>query len=304
MASDVTLSNATPASPAAPWATARGRTGPVAVDMVRSAPATGRIAVLMPVYNEPGCLGATLDSLCGQGVPFTLVLVDDGSEPALAIDVAPLDYPVVQLRLRENGGIEAALNAGLAYVAHAGFELIARVDAGDRCAPSRLVRQQAFLDANPDVHLVGSNAEWRRDDGTLAFGLTLPATHAAICRALHHTTCLLHPTVMFRTSVVEAVGPYSHAYPAAEDQEFFWRVARRFGVANIQEMLHTLRHHDGSISVRNRRRQLRTRLRLQREYFRAAEPLAYLGVAKTMALMSLPYGPVMKLKRALTGARA
>jgi glycosyltransferase involved in cell wall biosynthesis len=268
-----------------------------------SASATGRIAVLIPVYNEPGCMKATLQSLCGQGVPFTLVVVDDGSAPPLTVDAAPLDYPVVLLRMPKNGGIEAALNAGLMYIEEAGFELVARVDAGDRCAPTRLARQQEFLDSNPDVHLVGSNVEWRRDDDSLAFGLTLPTTHGDIARALHHTVCLLHPTVMFRTAVVREVGPYSYAYPAAEDYEFFWRIARRYRVANIPEMLHTQRFHAGSISLRNRRRQLRSKLRIQLQYFRATEPLSFLGVAKTIALMSLPYSSVVAVKGALSRRR-
>ena len=65
-------------------------------------------------------------------------------------------------------------------------------------------------------------------------------------------------------------------------------------------MLHTQRFHDGSISVRNRRRQLRTKLRIQLEYFRAAEPLSYYGVAKTLALMSLPYSSVVAIKGVLS----
>ena len=268
-------------------------------EVVRSATPTGRIAVLIPVYNEPGCMAATLQSLCGQSVPFTLVLVDDGSVPPLAVDVAPLDYPVVLLRMRKNGGIEAALNAGLEYIEQAGFELVARVDAGDRCAPTRLARQQAFLDAHPEVHLVGSNTEWRRDDGSVAFDVSLPTTHDEIARALHHRPCLLHPTVMFRAALVREVGPYSYAYPAAEDYEFFWRIARRYRVANIPEMLHTQRFHAGSISVRNRRRQLRSKLRIQLKYFRPAEPFSFVGVAKTLVLMSLPYSGVVALKGAL-----
>jgi glycosyltransferase involved in cell wall biosynthesis len=267
--------------------------------IVQEAPRTGRIAVLIPVYNEPGCMVATLRSLCGQGVPFTLVLVDDGSAPPLTVDTEPLDYPVVLLRMPKNGGIERALNAGLDYITRTGFELVARVDAGDRCAPTRLARQQTFLDAHPEVHLVGSNTEWRRDDGTVAFDVSLPTTHDEIARALHHRPCLLHPTVMFRAALVGEVGPYSYAYPAAEDFEFFWRIARRYRVANIPEMLHTQRFHAGSISVRRRRRQLRSRLRIQLKYFRPAEPFSFVGVAKTLVLMTLPYSGVVAVKGAL-----
>ena len=272
-------------------------------EVVRAGAPAGRTAVLIPVYNENGCLGATLRSLCNQSVPFTLVLVDDGSTPPLAIDAAGLDYPVVLLRQPRNGGIERALNAGLEYVLAGGFEYVARVDAGDRCAPTRLATQQAFLDANADVHLVGSDVEWRHDDGSLAFSLRLPTTHEAISRALHHTVPLLHPTVMFRASVVPAVGVYSYEYPAAEDYEFFWRIARRFRVANIPETLHTQRFHADSISLRRRRRQVCTKLRIQIEFFRPAEPMSYLGVLKTLVLLAAPYDAVVKVKHLLSRAQ-
>ena len=272
-------------------------------DAPTAAPA-GRIAVLIPVYNEGGRLRETLESLRAQSVAFTAVLVDDGSTPPLQVDAGAYEYPIVLLRMARNGGIEAALNAGLEHIEAQGFELVARLDVGDRCAPARLATQQAFLDAHPDVHLVGSDVEWRHDDGSLAFALTLPSTHHEISRALHHTVCLIHPTVMFRTSVVRAVGKYSCEYPAAEDFEFFWRIARRFQVANVPEVLLVTRFDRNGLSVSRRRKQLRSKLRIQLENFRIAEPLSFVGVAKTLALMSVPYRGVVVLKRALTRGRA
>jgi glycosyltransferase involved in cell wall biosynthesis len=264
----------------------------------------GRIAVLIPVYNDAGQLAMTLRSLCGQRPPLTAVVVDDGSEPPLANDWTELDFPVVLLRQPVNGGIERALNAGLDYITAHGFEYVARLDNGDLCAPGRLARQREFLDANPDVHLVGSNVEWRTDDGQRRFTLALPTTHEAIVRALHHTVCLIHPTVMFRTTVVEEVGVYSTAYPAAEDYEFFWRVAKRFRVANIPETLLTTRFDPEGISIRRRGRQLRSKLRIQLEFFRAGEPLSYIGIAKTLALLLTPYALVVQLKRLLSPSSA
>ena len=272
-------------------------------DAPTTAPA-GRIAVLIPVYNEGGRLRDTLESLRTQSVAFTAVLVDDGSTPPLQVDASAYAYPIVVHRMPKNGGIEAALNAGLELIEAKGFEFVARLDVGDRCTPTRLATQQAFLDERADVHLVGSDVEWRHDDGSLAFSLALPATHHEIARALHHTVCLIHPTVMFRTNVLRAVGRYSHDYPAAEDFEFFWRIAKRFQVANVSEVLLVTRYDRNGISVRRRRRQLRSKLRIQLENFRVAEPLSFVGVAKTLALMSVPYGGVVALKRALSRDRA
>ncbi|HEX7978923.1 MAG TPA: glycosyltransferase [Gemmatimonadaceae bacterium] len=264
------------------------------------AAATGRIAVLIPVYNERGRLRDSLESLRSQGVPFTVVLVDDGSTPPLEVDGDAYDFPIVVLRLARNSGIEAALNAGLEYIEARDFELVARLDVGDRCAPTRLAAQQDFLEAHPDIALVGSNVEWRRDDGSFAFAMALPSDHASIARAMPYTVCLIHPTVMFRTTVVRAIGKYSTSYPAAEDLEFFWRIVRSFRVANLPDTLLVTRFDPGGISITRRRRQLRSKLRIQLEYFRGVEPLSYLGVAKTLALMSVPYSGVVALKGALS----
>lgn len=267
-------------------------------------PSAGRIAVLIPVFNERGRLRETLESLRDQSVEFTAVLVDDGSTPPLAVDSSAYRYPIILHRLARNAGIEAALNAGLELIEAQGFELVARLDVGDRCVPARLATQQAFLDEHPDIHLVGSDVEWRHDDGSLAFALSLPARHDDIARALHHTVCLIHPTVMFRTSVLRAVGRYSYDYPAAEDFEFFWRIAKRFQVANVSEPLLVTRFDRNGISMTRRRRQLRSKLRIQLENFRVGEPLSFVGVAKTLALMSVPYGGVVAIKRVLSGGRA
>jgi len=255
---------------------------------------------LIPVYNERGRLRETLESLRAQTVPFTAVLVDDGSTPPLGVDVGEYSFPIVLLRQERNGGIEAALNAGLEFIDATGFEFVARLDVGDRCAPTRFALQQAFLDAHSEVGLVGSSVEWRRDDGSFAFAMKMPAEHAAIARAMRYTVCLIHPTVMFRATVVRAVGKYSLAYPAAEDLEFFWRIINATCVANIPDVLLVTRFDPNGLSITRRRRQLRSKLRIQVENFRASEPLSYLGIAKTLALMTVPYSSVVALKGALS----
>src|SRR5678815_4853209 len=71
-----------------------------------TAAAAGRIAVLIPVYNEGGRLHDTLESLRAQSVAFTAVLVDDGSTPPLQLDASAYEFPIVVHRMPKNGGIE------------------------------------------------------------------------------------------------------------------------------------------------------------------------------------------------------
>jgi glycosyltransferase involved in cell wall biosynthesis len=260
------------------------------------------VAVLIPVYNDRGRLESTLGSLDDQGVPLTAVVVDDGSDPPLSVDLTKFRFETVVLRSATNRGIEHALNTGLDYIRQRGFEFVARLDNGDICAPRRLSRQCEFLERDATVDLVGSAVEWRDDGGRSRFIRRFPATHDGILRALHHTTALIHPSVMFRSSVVSSAGMYSADYPAAEDLEFFWRVAQRHRVANLPATLVVTRFDPDGLSIRRRREQLRSTLRIQLAFFRPLVWTSYYGVLKTLARFVVPYSWIVSVK-ALRGRR-
>jgi len=266
----------------------------------RAPRARGAVAVLIPVFDDDGRLRDTLRSLEGQGVPVVAVLVDDGSARPLSVEGAALDFEVVILRHDTNQGIELALNTGLRYIRSRGLAYVARLDNGDKCAPGRLARQREFLESNRDVQLVGSAVEWRDTAGRVRFTRVFPTTHDDIVRALHHTAALIHPAVMFRTSVVDAVGDYSTAYPAAEDYEFFFRIARRHRVANLGETLLVTRFDPDGVSMRRRHEQLRSTLRVQLSFFEPGVWTSYYGVLKTLARLVVPYAWLVRLKAART----
>ena len=254
------------------------------------------VAVLIPVFNDSGLLTSTLRSLRDQGVPILAVVVDDGSTPPLACDADSAGVEIVIMRHDANRGIERALNTGLDYIRRRGIAYIARLDNGDRCAPGRLASQRDYLDAHRDVYLVGSAVEWRDDDGRVRFVRELPTAHDDIVRTMHHTTALIHPAVMFRTSVIDTVGVYSTAYPAAEDYELFWRIARRHRVANLAETLLVTRFDPQGLSMRRRRQQLRSTLRIQLAYFRPGTWESWFGVAKTLGRFAIPYSWIVAIK--------
>jgi len=258
------------------------------------------VAVLIPVFNDDGQLDATLRSIDDQRVPVVVVIVDDGSGTRVVVR-HPSRHEIVLLRHDVNRGIEHALNTGLAYIVERGIAYVARLDNGDRCAPARLARQRDFLEQNPSVHLVGcSVVEWRDDAGRSRFTRVFPTTHDTIVRALHHTTVLYHPAVMFRTSVVRTVGMYSAAYPAAEDLEFFWRIARQHRVANLPETLAVTRFDPSSLSIRRRREQLWSTFRIQLAFFRPSTWASYYGILKTLGRFVVPYSVIVAVKGAMS----
>jgi glycosyltransferase involved in cell wall biosynthesis len=257
------------------------------------------IAVLIPVFNDDGQLDATLRSIDDQRGPVVVVIVDDGSDTPVVVRHESR-HEIVVLRHDVNRGIEEALNTGLAYIVDRGIPYVARLDNGDRCAPGRLARQRDFLEQNPSVHLVGSAVEWRDDAGRSRYTRVFPTTHDTIVRALHHTAVLIHAAVMYRTSVVRTAGMYSTAYPAAEDLEFFWRIARKHRVANLPETLVVARFDPSGLSIRRRRAQLRSTLRIQLAFFRPSIWPSYYGVLKTLGRFVVPYSVIVAIKGAMS----
>jgi glycosyltransferase involved in cell wall biosynthesis len=245
-------------------------------------------------------LSATLGSLENQGVPVTAVIVDDGSTPPVSVDARKFGFDIVVLRSEVNRGIEHALNTGLQYIQRRGFELVARLDNGDVCAPGRLASQRAFLERHPSVYLVGSAVEWRDDRGRSRFTRRFPDKHDQILRALHHTTALIHPSVMFRSSVVSSAGMYSADYPGAEDLEFFWRIAQRHRVANLPDTLVVTRFDPDGLSMRRRREQLRSTLRIQLTVFQPLVWTSYYGILKTLGRFAVPYSWIVSVKALLS----
>jgi glycosyltransferase involved in cell wall biosynthesis len=157
-----------------------------------------RLALLVPVFNEQRGLERSLDSLRREVAQFEVMVVDDGSVPPISIpDTLP--YRVTLIRLADNRGISAALNAGLERIINEGFEYVGRLDAGDISLPGRFAAQIAFLDRNPEHAVVGTQAEVVDEEGRHLYMFRPPTDHEHLTRQLHYRNPMCHPSVMIRT---------------------------------------------------------------------------------------------------------
>ncbi|WP_373976570.1 glycosyltransferase [Chitinibacter sp. SCUT-21] len=265
------------------------------------------VLVLIPHYNNPEGLNKSLASI-GANEPCDVLVVDDGSTRA------PIDAAAAQaayqgqgtlriLNLPQNKGIEGALNAGLAWAKARGYQWIARLDCGDCNVSDRIERQLAFMQQYPDVVLLGGAASFVDQAGVEQFVLRHPTEHAQILEFMKKNSAYIHPSVMFKISAAETVGMYPLDTPAAEDYAMFWAMARQFKVANLPEVLIRYELDPSGISLGKRKVQLKSRLKLQRRYFDGS-PSAIAGMARTLALLAMPYELAFKLKAKLRGGKA
>jgi glycosyltransferase involved in cell wall biosynthesis len=207
--------------------------------------------VVLPVHNGEDQLEAAVESILGQTLhDLELIVVDDGSAdrtPALLQRFAERD-PRVRMCRQEHGGIVSALNRG-AGLARAPY--LARMDADDIARPDRLAKQAAFLDSNAEVAMVGGSVEYILGEGRRVQLRSLPTAPAEIAdRLVAGKHCFVHPTVMMRTDALVQVGGYRPAFEGAEDADLWLRLAERFPLANLPDVVLAKRVHPGQVSTR------------------------------------------------------
>jgi glycosyl transferase family 2 len=112
----------------------------------------GRIAILVPAYNEAESIGHVLnlipDEVCG--VETTVLVVDDGSRDGTA-EVAAKHGAIVARHVINRGG-GAALRTGYRLMVESGAEIVVTLDADGQHLPSEMERLvKPVLDGEVDV---------------------------------------------------------------------------------------------------------------------------------------------------------
>lgn len=213
-----------------------------------------QVSVLLPFHNA----APTLDAAIASIVPSTLLdwellLIDNASTDGsteIATTWCARDPRIRQLN-EERIGIAHALNTGLAA---AGGHYIARMDADDISHPDRLVKQFAYLEAHPEVGVLGTRTRFetsvQKSNGMAWF---VNWQNAILGSHEHYVkrfvdAPLAHPTVMFRRALVDRFGGYDTG-PLPEDHELWLRwmdAGVRF--AKLPEELLTWNDHQHRLS--------------------------------------------------------
>lgn len=213
-----------------------------------------RLSVVLPVYNCRRYLAAAIASIQAQTfADFTLVIVDDGSTDGSAAIIDRLAAGDRRLRVirRPNTGIVGALNDGLAG---ATGDLVARMDGDDLAEPGRFSAQLAYLDHNPDCIALGTAARIIDTGGAVVDLYRPPCDHDGIVAQLlrGNGAALLHPSVIFRRTALEAAGRYDPVFCRAEDLDLFLRLSHLGRFANLPEPLMRYRLHTKSTNFSQR----------------------------------------------------
>src|SRR4051812_303703 len=182
---------------------------------------TPKVSILIPVFNGMPYLRQCIESVFAQMLEhWECVIVNDGSTDDTAEFLGTIDDERIIILNQENGGISAAVNHGLE---HCRAPYVARLDADDIALPTRLNEQLAYLEAHPEVALVGTQVAPMGARGA-GSSLNLPTTHDAIMGALLAARhAVAHSAVMIRRDVLQRIGGY-WSLPYGEEYDLMLRV--------------------------------------------------------------------------------
>jgi hypothetical protein len=148
---------------------------------------------------------------------------------------------------------------------------IARQDQDDLLIAGRLAKQKAFLDQNPDIAIVGTWAQIYVDQEPSNRFHCHPTTPDALRLFLLFDNPFVHSSLMIRVDALHSIGGYSEDpdRQPPEDYELWSRIARKYQVANLPEVLTIYREMPGSMSRKGENPFLRKVLKISSENIHA-----------------------------------
>jgi glycosyltransferase involved in cell wall biosynthesis len=205
------------------------------------------VSLIVPNFNNGRYLADFIKSVVNSTVqPVELIIVDDGSaDDSLSVldGFRGVDYLKV-IRFEKNRGLTAALNAALD--ASKG-RYVMRADPDDILLPEKIQKQYDFMEANPEVDVLGCNVIYfdsitGRDINNSNFPLSPAMIRKAFLKGEHG---IQHPTAFARGEVYRKYR-YQKIFPG-EDYEIFARmISDGHSFANLAEPLYRMRVHPGS----------------------------------------------------------
>jgi len=200
-------------------------------------------AVIMSLYQGDTLtyVEEALSSLYAQTYPADIFLQQDGPlDPAVEalLDEALAEGKIAYLGKRaENRGLAYSLNELIKVVRQRDYAYMVRMDADDIAVHTRIEKQVAFMEAHPEVDVVGGWIEEFNVDSGERQVIMYQETPEAIRDELQKRNPMAHVTTCFRNRFFDTIQGYD---PLRLNEDLdLWIRAMRAGMqlSNLQEVM-------------------------------------------------------------------
>ncbi|MFH1863757.1 MAG: glycosyltransferase, partial [bacterium] len=177
-----------------------------------------------------------------------LIIINDGSKDKSLSIAKGFKDSRIKVYTQTNKGLAKTLNRGISL---SKGTYLARQDQDDFSYPKRLEKQVNYLNKNPKCGLAGTWAEiWEGDNKNTHRNHKHPSTNKLLQFFLLFNNPFVHSSVMIRKKALKEVGLYStdKSRQPPEDYELWSRIAQKYELANIPEILHAYLEIPSSMS--------------------------------------------------------
>jgi GT2 family glycosyltransferase len=207
------------------------------------------ISIVVANYNNSRYLKDFFDSIKNSTYyPKEIVFVDDCSTDGSLDMIGSLEIKNLKLiSLKHNVGFSNALNIG---VAEATCKYILRVDPDDYIASQRIEKQFYFMEAHPEIDILGSNCNYFNESSKRIVGQSkVKADHNDIVKCYENAEHgMIHGTIICKSNILKEIKYFQESYPA-EEYDIFSRLALKgYKFHNLEDILLIYRIHKESIS--------------------------------------------------------
>lgn len=200
------------------------------------------VSIILPVYNGSKFLKISLESILNQTYQnLELIIVNDGSTDnshEIIEHYIELDSRINYIKNNSNLGLPKSLNIGIEH--SKGVFITWTSD--DNIYYSSAISVMVSALVNSDLDFVYCDCDII-DNSEQKIGLlkTHPIEHLIFGNIVFH--CWLHKRKLF-----DEIGSYDVDLVLIEDYDYWLRIAKRFKMLNINNVLYSFRFHDSSLT--------------------------------------------------------
>lgn len=240
------------------------------------------VCICIPTYNAAVTIRETLESILAQSYTNLVIHVSDNAstDETLKIVESVSDARVRIHRQEKNIGAEGNFNCCI-QLAEGKYTAIFHAD--DIYEPDMVVRQVAFLEANPEAGAVFTEASTIDETGNKIGEIRLPKGIASsgglydfatmLKAVLRHSNFFICPSVMVRTQVYqqEIKGWRGEQFKSSADLDLWLRILQQHPVGYLPERLMRYRISNNQWSAKVRLGTERADFFLVTDYYLAQE---------------------------------
>ena len=205
------------------------------------------ISVIIPTHNYKKYIGEAISSVLRQTyTDYEIIVVDDGSTDGTG-EIIEKNFPDVRYFYIPNQGVSRARNYG---IRRARGEFIAFLDADDLWLPQKLEKQLKVFDVDRELMMVFTEHRAFDTNGIreATFLKKERLMKGDVVKNIFLYSHVALPTVMVRRNAFQEIGYFEENLITAEDDNLWMRIALKFRIHLLDEVLVHCRITENSLS--------------------------------------------------------